>query len=240
MRSLSPTSVSVAAPAIFAVALAVAARSDGALDGVRTHLTRARERRVDAPRSALVVLDAIEEYRSTFDPSHVASPRRLMEEARAARVPIVTTGWVRTRGAFDDVVDDIGHWSEFVDDPLSPPLLELRHLPPDLKLSTLFPDAFAPTCSHPCVATPGGKRSTLDAPRGELDAWLRARGVATVVLAGTWAEACVRATAATAATLGYEPVVVHAAVGGHTKWSALLRMDRLFAHVVERVTWEEA
>lgn len=95
-----------------------------------------------------------------------------------------------------------------------------------LVLNTVYADAFAPVY---------GGAERLDREEGALASFLRAKGVETVVLTGTWAEACVERTAYTAATLGLVPVVFQPGIGGHAVRYALARMNDLHAHVAGEV-----
>lgn len=204
---------------------------------VRALLANAYPTRVlDEARCAIVVLDPLETYRSTFSAASLRANEALLTEATRRGVPIVFTKWVRTRGFLRDTVDEIGSWTEFVPTRDEPFLAELRgfaHAGGErvLVLHTVYADAFAPVYE-------GEGRDVRS--EGVLAAFLRARGVDTLVLSGTWAEACVERTAYTASTLGLTPVVFQPGIGGYAVRYALARMNALFAHVVRGVRWRAA
>ena len=69
--------------------------------------------------------------------------------------------------------------------------------------------------------------------------FLKAHGRDTVVIVGSWTEACVRATAQGAAHNGFQPVVLTRATAGH--WGvarvAYAVIDSLFGNVVHAVAF---
>lgn len=192
-------------------------------------LFRAPRVAVVSKASVLLVLDPLEAYRHTFDLSYVERIVELVKRAQEHGVPVVATRWVRTKGCVDDVFDRIGSWTEFLPTQSEPLLSEVSDVKWDLVLETVYSDALAPTY--------------VDGVRTEdvLSTFMRDKGDrTTLVCAGTWAEACVRNTAYSAAVKGWTPVVVAPAVGGHmgARLHALMSMDSTFAHVVDEVTFE--
>ena len=145
-----------------------------------------------------------------------------VEAAQKMRVPVIVTRWVRTRGALGDVYDDIGHWSQYVPTPVEPLLQELKHVQWDLWLDTVYTDAFAPVYQR-------GRRI-----ENVLREFLQRHNVKRLVIAGTWAEACVAQTAYAASVHGMTPIVLQAAVGGYMRLS-LVMLDQVRAHVVNAV-----
>ena len=182
---------------------------------------------VNAEDAVLVILDPLETYRYTF--KDLRPLRRLMAEAKSRGVPIVRTRWVRTRGSVDDIVNAKGHWTEFVSSDREPFLEDLEE--GDADLSVAFADAFAPLPRELRESAEDGKEIT------SLQDLMEERGASVLVLAGTWAEACVERTAYSACTKGYVPIVVRPAVGGHWVDPTLARMDMVYASVVEDVVF---
>lgn len=146
----------------------------------------------------------------------------LVNEARVKNIPIITTRWIRTRGSNNDIFDEIGHWSQFVPTPNEDPLRELSGVEWDLWLNTVYTDAFAP------VYDQGVRRENV------LRTYLEENNIQNLLIAGTWAEACVSMTAYTAAVLGFTPVIAEPAVGGYIR-STLKNVDMSRAHVVKNV-----
>ena len=70
-------------------------------------------------------------------------------------------------------------------------------------LHTIHQDAFAPTICSAAVSP----------VNDQLDRLLKEKNVNKLVIVGTYAEACVQATARTAGTKGYEPIVLEPAIG---------------------------
>lgn len=177
---------------------------------------------VDRRTTALIVLDPLEVYRNTFTKQQISHMVALVDEARAAGIPVIVTRWVRTRGSLKDVYDDIGHWSQFVPTNNEQPLKELSHVSWDLWLNTVYTDAFKPVYEN------GIRREDV------LRTFLESRGIQTLLIAGTWAEACVAMTSYTASTLQMTPVVAERAVGGYIL-SILKGLDMNWAHVVGEI-----
>jgi nicotinamidase-related amidase len=192
---------------------------------LRRRLTTFRhsEWTADPATTAVIVLDPLEVYRTTFSSKSIDAMVRFVADAKTQGVPVIVTRWVRTRGSVRDTFDDIGHWSEFVPTATEPFLAEVAHHDWDLRVDTIYADAFAPTYRD-------GKRV-----ENELRDLLDARGIDTVVCVGTWAEACVARTAYSIAVQGRTPVLLRPAIGGHWVLPSLVKMDRLYAHVVQTV-----
>ena len=184
---------------------------------------------VSPDTSVLLVLDPLEVYRYTFDPCHIKRLVHLVDKAKARGIPVVATKWIRTRGFVPDIFDEIGSWTEFVTSHSEAFLSELSHVEWDLVLDTVYSDAFAPSFVHG-VKTPNVLYEFLEKNEKRN----------TIVCTGTWAEACIRNTAYTAAVHGLTPVVVASATGGHmgARLHALLTMDSTFSHVVDELSLE--
>ena len=172
--------------------------------------------------SAIVVLDPLETYRNTFTKKQITHLVDLVTDAQLKGIPVIVTRWVRTKGSLKDIHDEIGHWSQFVSTSSEPLLKELSGIKWDLWLDTVYTDAFAPVYIE--------KQRTENVLRE----FVQRHGVQTLVIAGTWAEACVSQTSYTAAVLGMTPIIPHHAVGGYLRMT-LKAMDTVRAHVVERV-----
>lgn len=180
---------------------------------------------VDRRTTALIVLDPLEVYRNTFTKQQISNMVALVDSARAAGVPVIVTRWVRTPGYLKDVYDDIGHWSQFVPTNNEQPLKELSHVSWDLWLNTVYTDAFAPVYEN------GTRREDV------LRTFLESRGVQTLLVAGTWAEACVAMTSYTASTLQLTPVVAEHTVGGYVR-STLKGIDMNWGHVTSEIHFQ--
>ena len=89
-------------------------------------------------------------------------------------------------------------------------------------LNTVYTDAFAPVYEN------GIRREDV------LRTFLESRGVQTLLVAGTWAEACVLMTSYTASTLKMTPVVAERTVGGYIR-SSLKGLDMNWSHVVSNI-----
>ena len=181
---------------------------------------------ITANDTALILLDPLETYRNTFTQSQISQMVQIVETAQRMRVPVIVTRWVRTRGALGDVYDEIGHWSQYVPTPEEPLLKELDHIKWDLWLDTIYTDAFAPVYQS-------GRRN-----ENVLREFLKRRNVQNLVIAGTWAEACVAQTAYAASVYGMTPIVLQPAVGGYFRLS-LVMLDQIRAHVVNAVHFVE-
>ena len=179
---------------------------------------------VPAESAAVLVLDPLELYRYTFTEDAISRVASLVADARARGVPVIVSRWVRTRGSLRDVADERGHWGMFVPTQREPLLRELDGVPWDLFLDAVYTDAF-----HPVYVE--GRRT-----EDVLRRFLEARRIETLVIAGTWAEACVRRTTCSAAALGMTPVLLRAAIGGYDV-SVLEHEHEVRAHVVDAVTF---
>ena len=180
---------------------------------------------VDRHTSVLIVLDPLEVYRNTFTKQQISNMVALVDSARAAGVPVIVTRWIRTRGYLTDVYDDIGHWSQFVPTNNEQPLKELSHVSWDLWLNTVYTDAFAPVYEN------GTRREDV------LRTYLERQGIKTLVVAGTWAEACIVMTSYTASTLQLTPVVAEHSVGGYVR-STLKGIDMNWGHVASEIHFQ--
>ena len=68
---------------------------------------------------ALIVLDAIEAYRSLYSDAMIANVQKLLDQADNLGIPIIMSQWVRTRPAAlqpSDAIDDKGYWSFYIPD----------------------------------------------------------------------------------------------------------------------------
>jgi nicotinamidase-related amidase len=177
---------------------------------------RRPNRLVPVQGTVVVVLDALEEYRTLW--TGTCALRRLLLQAALCDVPVVFTRWVRTPSSPDDQLRRKGHWSEFLPRPgtLMP---EVRAVAPDAPVvSTVFTDAFRHADFRELV-----------------------QGYERVVLAGMWTEACVLHTSRSCAMLDVEPIVCADACGGHfpASLTALMTVQSLYGDVVGAVTFEK-
>ena len=162
------------------------------------------------PDNAVVlVLDAIEPYRSLWTPRNDRSLKRLLSTARAARCPIVFTRWERTREWPQDVVAEKGHWTEFLPTRSSPFLPGLV-TEDDLVVPVVHANAFTSETIRELV------------------------GTRPLVLAGMWTEACVASTARAGAERNIRSYVFADCCSGHpvAHFWALWTTQALHASVV--------
>lgn len=162
------------------------------------------------PSDAVVlVLDAIEPYRSLWTSQNDRRLKALLASARAAGRPVVFTQWERTREWPRDVISEKGHWSEFVKDrgaAILPGLVKDE----DRVVKVVHANAFT--------------NETI----GEVI------GSHTLVIAGMWTEACVSCTARAAAERNVRVYVAADCCSGHmfAHRFALWTMQALYATVI--------
>ena len=162
------------------------------------------------PTDAVVlVLDAIEPYRSLWTSQNDRRLKALLAFARAAGRPVVFTQWERTREWPRDVIAEKGHWSEFVKDreaAILPGLVKDE----DRVVKVVHANAFT--------------NETV----GEVI------GSHTLVIAGMWTEACVSCTARAAAERNVRVYVAADCCSGHmfAHQFALWTMQALYATVI--------
>lgn len=183
------------------------------IDGVRSLLMAAFPPKHDLPPDAVVlVLDAIEPYRSLWTRRNDRCLRSLLRQARRAERPIIFTRWDRTREWPRDVIAEKGHWTEF-----------LPHRDPAFLPGLVGDDDQVVSVVHANAFT---SRAISDAV-----------GARPLVLAGMWTEACVACTARAAAERNVRVHVAADCCSGHrfAHLLALWTMQALFATVI-RVT----
>ena len=117
---------------------------------------------------------------------------------------VVFTKWVRTRNMISDSTDKVGDDDMFLETQSDffeelKPFVKEEHT-----LHTIHQDAFAPTIHSATYVSP---------VNDQLDRLLKDNKVDTLVIVGTYAEACVQATARAAGTKGYAPIVLEPAIG---------------------------
>lgn len=182
-------------------------------DGVRSILWALFPPKYDLPPDAVVlVLDAIEPYRSLWTRYNDRCIRSLLRQARRTNRPIVFTRWERTREWPRDVIAEKGHWTEFL------PRRDSSFLPglvgdDDKVVPVVHANAFTNQAISEAV------------------------GTRPLVLAGMWTEACVVCTARAAAERNLRVHVAADCCSGHwfAHFFALWTMQALFATVM-RVT----
>ncbi len=143
----------------------------------------------------------------------------LLDEARRRAWPIAHSQIVFDGGAEQP-------WLEKV-----PSLRDLTPTNP----AVAFVDALAPLPGEHVV------RKTVPSAffQSSLDAWLRARGVSTLLIAGCTTSGCVRASTVDAISLGYRPVVVEDCVGDRAlaaHQASLCDLGAKYANVSDRST----
>ena len=182
-------------------------------EGMRSLLWAAFPPKRDLPPDAVVlVLDAIEPYRSLWTRRNDHCLRTLLREARRAGRPVIFTRWERTREWPHDVIAEKGHWSEFL------PSRDSAFLPglvadDDQVAPVVHANAF----TNQAIAEAVGPRP--------------------LVLAGMWTEACVACTARAAAERNVRVYVAADCCSGHSfaHLLALWTMQALFATVTRIV-----
>lgn len=184
------------------------------LDGIRSLLWAAfPPTRALPPGAVVLVLDAIEPYRALWTAHNDRCLRTLLCAARKADCPVVFTRWERTREWPRDVVNEKGHWSEFL------PSRESAFLPGlvEADRDTVVPVVHANAFTSQAVSDAVGTRP--------------------LVLAGMWTEACVTCTARAAAERNVRVQVAADCCSGHTVHHllALWTMQALFATVIRVV-----
>jgi ureidoacrylate peracid hydrolase len=188
------------AEAIFPAALLdrVRARRDG-----RVHVTA----RLDAPRCALVVIDMQRAFTADGAPSGSGEAGSVIPAINAIAAALRAAGGhvAFSRATFDASED--GGWPGFYRRMVAPALAQrilgaLREGNPlhalDPALDVAPGDFVFPKCRYSAFA-PGASA---------LPAWLAARGVSTVLVAGTITNVCCESTARDAMQHGYETIMV--------------------------------
>lgn len=120
----------------------------------------------------LIVLDAIEAYRSLYTKDIIDCLLMVIKDARDNQVPIVFTRWCRTTKTKNDAIDRKGHWSEYVPAEQTELLKELTLIDRDTIADVFFTNALTHSVVMDLV-----KQSSR------------------IVLAGGWTESCVIQTA---------------------------------------------
>lgn len=156
------------------------------------------------PHCAMIVCDAIEAYAKTFTPERRARLEKEVKKFHEAGGIVVFTKWVRTRNMISDSTDKVGDDDMFLETQSNffeelKPFVKEEHT-----LHTIHQDAFAPTIHSATDVSP---------VNDQLDRLLKENKVDTLVIVGTYAEACVQATARAAGTKGYAPIVLEPAIG---------------------------
>lgn len=145
------------------------------------------------PNAALVVLDAIEAYRSMYTPQTVRNIQRLIDAAKTQRIPIIMSRWTRLRTENDrDAIDRKGHWSFYV---------------PSQEQSQILTELRVPSFAQEVLV----EHTNLFVHR---DAWSVPEG-AHLVVCGSWTESCVMNTTRAALDLNHSVTVVPNACTGH-------------------------
>lgn len=175
------------------------------------------EHPVAARGSALVILDPLTEYASLWSENASRSLRRLIREARAHKVPIIVTRWVRTQNYPCDQLHSKGHWSTRLPQrgQIMPNVLEWVG-EDGIIIDTVFTDAW----TNPTF---------VEVMEGRTE----------VVFAGMWTEACVLNTVRSTAYRNIKPVVCKMACGGHfpERLNALCVIQAVFGEAVKSVSW---
>ena len=143
---------------------------------------------------------------------------------------MVQTRWVRTPGLVDDIVNHKAYWSAFFNDTEAQVLNEISECKVDLYLNTIFTDAFASTYN----------KVTNQQESNKLENFMRNNKRDTLIIFGSWTEACVQSTAHTASQKQIHPIVLKSCTAGHPLVNryAFALIDSLFGDVVNKVTFD--
>lgn len=145
----------------------------------------------------VIVMDAIEAYRSMYDEKTLQNIARLTRLARASGAKVVFTRWVRFRpeeGEPRDATDRKGHWTDYIPRDQTEVMPELGQAPSDTVAFVRFTNAF-----------------TSETVRGLVEEQQTKR----VILCGGWLEACLLTTAKAALERDIDAGVVREASVGH-------------------------
>jgi nicotinamidase-related amidase len=174
-------------------------------------------------RPALLVIDLIRGFTDTRSPlasnldAEVAATRRLLDQARAASVPIVFTAVT-----YDAGLEDAGVWKEKI--PASSWLVEGGEwVEVDERLGRTDGEQLLVKKYASCFFGT------------DLASRLVSRGVDTLLIAGCTTSGCVRASAVDACSLGLRAIVVEEAVGDRAPLShmaSLFDIDAKYGDVV--------
>lgn len=139
----------------------------------------------------VLVLDAIEAYRSMFTREKIENIRNLLLQAKETNTRVIFTRWSRfTPLSVEDAVDVKKHWSNYIPNQ-NEILVELAGLV-DNEVSVVFPNAFTQRKV---------KELTKEAHR--------------LVFAGGWTESCVYHTAHAGLEHNFQVALVSNACVGH-------------------------
>lgn len=150
--------------------------------------------------SALIILDAIEAYRSLYSEQIIANMQTLIDAASKMALPIVMTRWVRVRPGTEmsDSIDCKGHWAFYIPNRRQASILKELRVPDHVqKVSVVHTNLFM-----------------------ERDSWFVHRG-SHLVICGGWTESCVINTTRAALDNNHRVTVVSNACGGHMPASLL-------------------